>query len=568
MAKLWETLLRRSAAGTVSRYSVEQYLADVAFTYNGLSYGYGGGSNPTAKTEDIENNFVSYVQQAYKSNGIIFAIMLARMLLFTEARFCWYEVQDDGSDGAAAGRKGLEVLETPWPNGSTAELLARMDQDASFSGNFYAARENNRLRRLRPDWLTIVLTAPPAEAVESDVAGYWYHPGRSYGSAEPSPGDPVYLPDEICHWSPIPDPEAQYRGMSWLTPVLREIQADSAATTHKLKFFENGATLGTIISAKENLTEKQFNVWKKTILDQHQGVDAAYNPLFLASPVDVSIQGVDMKQLDFKISQGGGETRLCADGGVPPIIVGLSEGLASATYSNYGMARRKFGDHWARPMWKGASHALSSVVDPPDGDVRLGVNDKDIAFLREDQKDAAEIQQINATTINSYISAGFTPDSSVAAAVAGDPGLLVHSGLVSVQLQPPGGAPPTAGQPFPDSEPPPDGEPGAVDGTTGEDLGPLEDLAASLSLRADLHPGDNGNQLKHYWTTGEGLAKWAASPHPWTSLYHHLVKHMPPEKAKRVASEWFHEHFGFWPGSDTNRVMHGKPPRGERVGPG
>jgi hypothetical protein len=75
-------------------------------------------------------------------------------------------------------------------------------------------------------------------------------------------------------------------------------------------------------------------------------------------------------------------------------------------------------------------------------------------------------------------------------------------------------------------------------------------------------------RLHAYWTKGEGLAKWAGSPHPWTSLYHHLVKYMPPDKAKRTAAEWFHQVFGFWPGSDLNRVTHGKPPRGHKVGPG
>lgn len=75
-------------------------------------------------------------------------------------------------------------------------------------------------------------------------------------------------------------------------------------------------------------------------------------------------------------------------------------------------------------------------------------------------------------------------------------------------------------------------------------------------------------QLHAYWTHGEGLAKWADTPTPWTSLYHHLLKYLPPGEAKQTASEWFHDVFGFWPGSDLNRVTHGKPPRGHVVGPG
>lgn len=63
----------------------------------------------------------------------------------------------------------------------------------------------------------------------------------------------------------------------------------------------------------------------------------------------------------------------------------------------------------------------------------------------------------------------------------------------------------------------------------------------------DLNPGDN--QLKHYWTRDpRGLAKWATHPHPWTALRNHLIKFVGRERANRIASEWFHDVFGIWPG--------------------
>lgn len=74
----------------------------------------------------------------------------------------------------------------------------------------------------------------------------------------------------------------------------------------------------------------------------------------------------------------------------------------------------------------------------------------------------------------------------------------------------------------------------------------------------------HGNDIKAWWMHGEGASKWAT----WQELYDHLKKHMPNEQAKRVAAQWFHERYGFWPGADKNRVMHGKPPRGKVVGPG
>jgi hypothetical protein len=57
------------------------------------------------------------------------------------------------------------------------------------------------------------------------------------------------------------------------------------------------------------------------------------------------------------------------------------------------------------------------------------------------------------------------------------------------------------------------------------------------------------NQLKHYWTRDpRGLSKWATKPHPYTSLYKNLRKHVGSERGKRIAAEWFREVFGIWPG--------------------
>jgi ADP-ribosyltransferase exoenzyme/putative peptidoglycan binding protein len=94
----------------------------------------------------------------------------------------------------------------------------------------------------------------------------------------------------------------------------------------------------------------------------------------------------------------------------------------------------------------------------------------------------------------------------------------------------------------------------------------LAGLGVTRALGHDVTPGHD--ELHHYWTRGEGLAKWAESPKPWTTLVAHLTKYVGPEKAKIYASRWFIEVFHFAAGSDLNRVTHGKPPRGHRVGPG
>lgn len=441
MAKLWQ-LLRRS--NDELRYGFNDWANEKLgyFTFGGMQYPLLGLSAMGKTSEEIENSFSGYVAGAYKANGVVFATSLARMLLFTEARFQWQRI-NGGRPGDLFGDRELGLLERPWPNGTTGELLGRMEQDVTAGGNAYIVRESGRLRRLRPDWVSIILTAPPDEAVECDVAGYLYRPGGLASKDR----ERLYMPEQVGHWSPIPDPEAQYRGMSWLTPVVQEIVADKSATLHKSRFFDNAATPNLAVSFKETVTEEQFKGFMEAMNAAHSGASNAYKTLYLGGGADVKVVGANLRQLDFKQTQGAGETRITAAGGVPAVIVGLSEGLQAATYSNFSQARRKFGDHWARPQWRSACAALEPLLQTPasDGTVRLWYDDRDIAFLREDQKDAAEIQQTKAATIRQYVDAGFTPESAVAAVDADDRSMLVHTGLFSVQLQPPGTTAPTEG---------------------------------------------------------------------------------------------------------------------------
>lgn len=75
---------------------------------------------------------------------------------------------------------------------------------------------------------------------------------------------------------------------------------------------------------------------------------------------------------------------------------------------------------------------------------------------------------------------------------------------------------------------------------------------------AELRAVGHDDVLKNYWLHGKGLAKWATSPHPWTALYHHLRKHVNPEYAKRIAAQWYHEHFGHWPGERKGKNPIGR----------
>jgi hypothetical protein len=129
-----------------------------------------------------------------------------------------------------SARATSPLLEVPWRNGTTGALLSRMIQDVDLAGNsFNARRPGPRIARMRPDRVTIVLGSRTGREIDNEVIGYAYDP---HGTDKPEDIE-VFLPEDVAHFAPIPDPEARFRGMSWLTPILREIEADSAATTHK-----------------------------------------------------------------------------------------------------------------------------------------------------------------------------------------------------------------------------------------------------------------------------------------------------------------------------------------------
>jgi HK97 family phage portal protein len=425
--------IQSERGGTILPYSLDQWIADMS--YNGVTYPFivNNGNQPQ-NNEEIGGDYRGYVEGIYKRNGVVFACMAARQLLFSEARF-QYQRMRAGRPGDLYGTPALSVLETPWTNGTTGSLLERAITDVDLAGNAYMVRRGNAIRRLRPDWVTILGGSQSDSPIDAEVVGYVYHEGGRGND----PDGQVLFPEAVAHFKAYDDPTARFKGMSWLQAIVGEILGDSAATAHKTNFFENGANLGYVVTMdpEGRMGPEQFKNWVETFKHGHEGAHNAYKTLFLSNGADVKVVGTNFRDLDMKAVQGAGETRICAAARVPPIIVGVSEGLESATYSNYGQARRAFADLTMRPMWRKMAGALATIVDVPS-DSRLWYDDRDIPFLQEDEKDASEIQQMQANTIRTLIDAGYEPDSVVLAVTNGNYDMLEHTGLFSVQLQKPG----------------------------------------------------------------------------------------------------------------------------------
>ena len=435
-------------AGRSERMTVDEYGQMVnLYMQSGLGYQTPSLMQTLAGTgtERPTDNFQGLASQAYASNGVVFACMLVRQLVFSSIRFQFQSFLK-GKPSETFGDLTLSVLERPWPGGTTQDLLARMIQDADLAGNSYWVRQGDELVRLRPDWVQIIGTPRTMDNARGtrgvgqvgwEKKGYLYTEG---GPASQNEGVPFTV-EEVAHFAPIPDPLAVFTGMSWLTPILREIQADHAMTRHQRKFFDRGATVNMIIKHPAGADPKAVAKWDGELASKLGGVENAWKNLNLYPGADATPVGANFQQIDFKNVRGGGETRIAAAAGVPPVIVGLSEGLAAATYSNYGQARRRLADGTAHPLWQNIAGSLERIVPPPQRSARLWYDASDVPFLREDEADAANIAAVKAATIASYVTQGFTKESAVKAVDSGDVNLLVDSGLTSVQLMPPGTTP-------------------------------------------------------------------------------------------------------------------------------
>lgn len=394
-------------------------------------------------SEGIPANLEGLTESALKANSIVWTLEMLRMAIFSEARFAFRSIQ--GSRPGPFLPTTIDILRKPWPNGTTGDLATAMIVDADVAGNAFIVNAAGELVRLRPDWVTILLedrrfgrtSSGEIGRLGKRLTGYAYTEGGVGSGNEPV----VLMPNEVAHFAPFPDPTASFRGMSWMTPVVREIKADNQATDHKSAFWQNAATPNAKISFDPAIvkTQDQMDEWIDVFEALHRGPERNGNTLYLGAGADMEVIGRDFQQMDYKNVVGAGETRLAAAAGLTAVVAGFSEGMqgSSLNAGNYQVIKRKIGDTTFRPLWRNAAGSLETIVRPPPG-AELWFDTRDVAFLRDDEKDEANIFGEYANGIRQLTDGGYDPETVVAAAAQMDIALLDHTGLLPIQVQPPG----------------------------------------------------------------------------------------------------------------------------------
>lgn len=376
--------------------------------------------------EPVMPQLAAAAQQAHGSSAIVFSAALVRAALFSEARF-QYQAKDDKH---LFGTTALAKLEEPFgPDTTTGHLLARMEQDTFLAGNAYIwdAPGEDRLVRLRPDWVTIV-----SEVVHvsgggwyRQPVGYWWEPPKSVLDQ----GSGFLVPAAECvHWVPVgmEDPQADFRGMSPLTPIMRDIKGDDGLTTYKIRYLQNNASPNVYIKYAQKLQRATVDSIRERLNARYGGPDNAGRGIILDQGADITLVGNSLSQMDFSGVSAVGVERILAACSVPGVLVGL-EPLRGAG-RGYQESMQKLANLWARPQWRSVCGALAQIADVPAGN-RLWFDVSDISALQDGELEKGQAALVKAQALLALVQGGFTHESAVAAVDAADLSQLKAGGI-------------------------------------------------------------------------------------------------------------------------------------------
>lgn len=396
------------------------------------------GSSP----DEIADNFTAHIHQIHKRHGVVAAAVATRALLMSQVRF---RLRDEVDNSLTTG-PSVRLLNRPGSR-TRSSMNALLEMDVSYGGTAIVVRRRNKLFRINPDETRFVLGSdsdptwqgntliPP---FDTEVVAILHEPGMSNRGRERGPVE-SFGPGDFAVWAPEPDPIYPWRGTSWVTSVVREVLLDGQVTSHMGKFFEKAATPGLVFMMDPQRSAEQVQQYADITNANHGGSRNAYKNMFLGGATDVKVVGASIKDLGIDELQGTYENRVAVRSQVPAAILGIKESLGGSAMQsgNYGASRRKMSDVWFTPTAEGFCEAMEAIALPPAGK-ELSYDPDAVMFLQEDQKDSAEIKQIQAGTARTLIDGGYDAESIGVYLKTGDASKLVHTGLASVQLQEPG----------------------------------------------------------------------------------------------------------------------------------
>lgn len=400
--------------------------------YGGQQYGLGWWPATSMGREEVR---ATTELGAVTGSGIVLGVVACRADLFSQATFSWRRF------GSAPRPMASDLFRTAGlaPVDRPVALLSRMELDVAVFGNAFLVRHGDVLHRLDPRWMTAVIASPTQpdnrEASDSVLSGWVYAPQHDPDRAE------VFFPGEVAHYAPHPSPDHRVLGMSYLTPVLRDVANHQASKVFTTRFWEASATPNSVVTFPPEVLESTVKAFAEVYRQTHSGAARAFQTAFLGGGAKLEAVGSGLADLDLSAVTAAVATEVCVAAGVPSVVLGATLGQeAVTTYNNYGSALRRFSDLRVRPLWSHAVRALAPLFPAP-AEAELWYDVSGVAALQDDAADDAATMAQQATTIRTLVDGGYEPDSVKFAVTTGDLSKLVHTGNLSVQLLPAGASP-------------------------------------------------------------------------------------------------------------------------------
>ena len=197
-----------------------------------------------------------------------------------------------------------------------------------------------------------------------------YIAGYVYSNAEQSiPLDT----DDVIHIK-MPNPSNPYRGLSAVSSIMSDVDAEKFSSQYNKAFFQNSAEPSGIIQFDGVLNQQQYDRLKFQWQAQHQGVSNAHKIAILEGGASWSTTGISQRDMQFKELRLMNRDVILGAFGMPLSILGISETVnrANAESSEYTFAR------WVvRPRLQRIRSKLNEQFVPLFGDDSLRIDYKD-----------------------------------------------------------------------------------------------------------------------------------------------------------------------------------------------
>lgn len=324
-------------------------------------------------------SFRSLTREAYQKNAAYFACISALAFAFPEPPLLhWDDESDQGQPVKNSPVRRL--LRRPNPIMSERDFNVHAMSYLGIGGNCYVHKVRARAGNVIELWPYHDGQIRPVPGGPAWVKGYEF---IGDGSREPIP-----IPErDIIHlkW-PSVDPTQPWMAQPPLLAAAAEVDADNEASRYLRALLQNDAIPRTVVTLPPDRT--MDGAEKDRFRDRWAALYGSNNAggvAVLDDGASITRLGLNLEELAFEAMHAIPEARIAAVLRVPPIIAGLSVGLARSTFANYAEARKAFTEQTLVPLWAIVGDAMQDGLSEDFGDdLILGYDLAQVAALQED----------------------------------------------------------------------------------------------------------------------------------------------------------------------------------------